>query len=240
MNDSPLLRIQGLSRRFGGLLAVDDVSIDLGHGEVHCIVGPNGAGKSTVLNMVCGTIAPSSGRILFEERDIVGLTKRRIAKLGIARKFQAPSVFGSLTVRENLEVAADGPAGAAKADEVEDILSQIELAPVADKLASLLAHGQKQWLEVGMALATAPRLLLLDEPTAGLTPNETAQTAALVRQLRGKVTVLAIEHDMEFVRALACETIVMHQGRIIASGSFESIAANDVVRDVYLGRGSNA
>src|SRR5258708_34991807 len=112
MTTTPLLRTQALTRRFGGLLAVDDVSIDLSQGEIHCVVGPNGAGKSTLLNMVCGTIAPSSGRILFEQRDIVGLTKRRIARLGIARKFQAPSVFGSLTVRQNLEVAADGPAGA--------------------------------------------------------------------------------------------------------------------------------
>jgi urea ABC transporter ATP-binding protein UrtD len=240
MTASPLLRTQSLSRRFGGLLAVDDVSIDLARGEIHCIVGPNGAGKSTLLNMVCGTIAPSSGRILFEQRDIVGLTKRRIARLGIARKFQAPSVFGSLTVRQNLEVAADGPAGAGKVADIDDILRRIELTTVADKPASLLAHGQKQWLEVGMALATAPRLLLLDEPTAGMTTDETAKTAALVRLLRGEVTVLAIEHDMGFVRALACETIVMHQGRVIASGSFESIAANDVVRDVYLGRGSNA
>jgi urea ABC transporter ATP-binding protein UrtD len=236
MNTPKLLHIQALTKRFGGHTAVEDVSMELEHCQVHCIIGPNGAGKSTLLNMICGTLSPTSGRILFQGLDIVGLTKRKIAHLGIARKFQVPSVFESLTVRQNLDIAANGVPAKGHKESVDQILERIELVHAGSMLAGHLAHGQKQWLEIGMALAMAPQLLLLDEPTAGMTPDETAKTAALIRLLAGHVTVLAIEHDMAFVRALACETIVMHQGRVLARGSFESVAANETVCDVYLGR----
>jgi len=235
MTPEPLLRTRELFRRFGGHLAVDAVSLELMQGEVYCIIGPNGAGKTTLLNMLCGTLAPTSGAILFKGIDMVGRPRRDIARAGIARKFQVPTVFGSLTVRQNIELAANGPA-ARQPVGVDDILESVELGPVAHQNAGHLAHGKKQWLEIAMAMATSPLLLLLDEPTAGMTPDETAKTAALIRSLRGRVTVLAIEHDMSFVRALASETIAMHQGRVIASGAFETVAADDTVRAVYLGK----
>lgn len=233
----PILQLLKLTRQFGGLTAVDDVSLDLVRGEVHCIIGPNGAGKSTLLNMVCGTIAPTSGSILFRSHDLVGRSKHAIARLGIARKFQVPSVFSSMTVLENLVVARAGSSRAEDADrEIHKTLDLVDLAAQADTEAGNLSHGQKQWLEIGMALVLRPDLLLLDEPTAGMTVDETIKTAKLLLSLKGRLTILAIEHDMRFVRELASHTVVMHQGRVIASGSFQDIEANDTVRDIYLGR----
>lgn len=233
-----LLQIKGLQKAFGGVLAVDGVNLDLQAGEIACIIGPNGAGKSTLLNMLCGVIQPSKGDILFEGSSTAGLMKAQVAKRGIARKFQVPSVFETLTVFENLELAANGPAASTSRHtrfRLADLLEKIELTEVPQRLAGELAHGQKQWLEIGMALATAPKLLLLDEPTAGMTPEETANTARLIRSLGGDLTVLAIEHDLQFVRDLAARTIAMHQGKVIAEGSFEAVAADRLVKEVYLG-----
>lgn len=235
---STLLQVRGLTRAFGGVLAVDGVDLEIGAGEVACIIGPNGAGKSTLLNMLCGVLQPSQGDILFDGRSTVGLKKALVAKRGIARKFQVPSVFETLTVAENLEIAAAGPAARASQcvrPDLDELLGRVELRLVKDRLAGELAHGQKQWLEIGMALATAPKLLLLDEPTAGMTPEETANTARLIRGLGGDLAVLAIEHDIQFVRDLASRTIAMHHGKVIAEGAFESVAADQFVREVYLG-----
>jgi ABC-type uncharacterized transport system ATPase subunit len=231
----PILSTSRLTRQFGGLTAVDNVSIDVNPGTVQCIIGPNGAGKSTLLNMLCGTLQPSSGQILYDGKSLLGRQLHEIARLGIARKFQVPTVFNSLTVEENLILAGTiNPQGSSR--DVDEALAMIELREVAQLKAEFLAHGQRQWLEIGMALMTKPRLLLLDEPTAGMTSDETAKTASLIRGLLGQVTVLAIEHDIHFIRALNCHTIVMHQGRILASGSFDAIERNETVRDVYLGR----
>lgn len=236
MNEVVLQTVK-LTRRFGGLTAVSDVSLELGRGEIHCIIGPNGAGKSTLLNMVCGTIAPTSGRVLFQTHDLVGRSKHAIARLGIARKFQVPSVFQSLTVHENLEVARNGLLYRDEEDqELERTLDLIDLTAKAKVEAGSLSHGQKQWLEIGMALMLRPKLLLLDEPTAGMTVDETIKTARLLLSLKGQLTILAIEHDMRFVRELGSHTTVMHQGCVIAAGAFGDIEANDTVRDVYLGR----
>lgn len=232
-----LLEAHGLTRRFGGVTAVDGVDLEVAVGELHCIIGPNGAGKSTLFNMLCGTLRPTAGRIRFAGQEIVGLPVHRFARIGIARKFQVPSVFASMSVRDNLLVAV--PPGVPVTDfsrRLDEVLERIALAPLADHQAGTLAHGQKQWLEIGMALMCAPRLLLLDEPTAGMTAEETHATAALLRSLRGRLTTIAIEHDMRFVRDLDCHTMVMHQGRLIAAGRFVEIERDELVRDIYLGR----
>lgn len=222
------LRTENLNRRFGGLVAVDNVSVTFAAGEVACVIGPNGAGKSTLLNMVCGAIAPGSGSILLDGRSLVGLSRHAIARAGVARKFQVPSIFGSLTVAENLAVAGGtDPAG---------WMARTGLSGEHDVRADALAHGKKQWLEIAMGLIREPRLLLLDEPTAGLSPEETQAVANLVLTLRGSCTVVVIDHDMNFVRALAARTVVMHQGRLVADGDFAAIERDPMVRDIYLGR----
>jgi urea ABC transporter ATP-binding protein UrtD len=233
-----VLETRRLSRRFGGVVAVEDVNLEIHAGEIHCIIGPNGAGKSTLLNMLCGILRPSSGSIRYLDQDLVGLPIHRFAHRGIARKFQVPSIFATLSAWDNLAVASFhkvqtdwGPNQA-----IETMLERLGLVDHKDKLAGELAHGQKQWLEIGMALMTEPKLLLLDEPTAGMTAEETQKTAKLLLTLRGQLSMVAIEHDMSFVRALNCHTIVMHQGRLIAGGEFQTIERNETVRDIYLGR----
>ena len=229
----PILTLNKVSRTFGTFKAVTDVSETFGPDELNCIIGPNGAGKSTLLNMICGTLPVSSGSISFGETAIHGLSGDKIARLGIARKFQVPSVFESLTVLENFQVSA--PANSDLAI-LEEILSTVNLVEDLDVTASDLPHGKKQWLEIGMALTMQPKVLLLDEPTAGLSADETSATAKFLRGLAGKVTVVVIEHDMAFVRELGARTIVLHHGEVIASGPFSEIENNEFVRDVYLGR----
>ena len=232
-----LLRADNLEKHFGGVAAVDGVSLEFTRGDLRCIIGPNGAGKSTLFNMLCGTLEPDAGSIWFDGRDILGLPLHAYARIGIARKFQIPSVFESMTVRGNVEVSLP-PTGHDHSDDgrVDEIVDMMSLSGVQDVAAGELAHGQKQWLEIGMALMSAPKLLLLDEPTAGMTNEETQQTADLLQTLSGETTIIAIEHDMRFVRALECRTLVMHRGRVIAEGQFAEIEANEMVRDVYLGR----
>ena len=227
------LKLDQVCRVFGTYLAVTDVSLTFDMGEMTCIIGPNGAGKSTLLNMMCGTLPVSSGRITLGGLSLDGLSRDRIAKLGIARKFQVPTVFESLSVVDNLRVAA-GKAG--DAAWLAEVLAMVNLTADAGLPAQTLPHGKKQWLEIGMALATRPRILLLDEPTAGLSADETLATAKLLKGLAGRVTVIVIEHDMGFVRELGARTVVLHQGQIIASGPFRDIEQNDTVRDIYLGR----
>lgn len=231
--DIPVLTLDSVCRDFGALRAVKDVTESFQPGELNCIIGPNGAGKSTLLDLICGTLPVTSGSIAFGDEAIHGLPGDRIARLGIARKFQVPTVFESLSVLENLQVAA---APAASAEDLEQILVTAQLLDDQEVEASALPHGKKQWLEIGMALAMRPRVLLLDEPTAGLSVDETRDTAQFLSELRGSVTVIVIEHDMAFVRDLAARTLVLHLGEVIASGAFADIEANDLVRDVYLGR----
>jgi urea ABC transporter ATP-binding protein UrtD len=244
MAAEPILEVDELSQRFGGLMAVDNVSMCLAPGELRCIIGPNGAGKSTFFNLISGAIQPTSGRVRFRSRDITGLSVHRIAKLGIGRKFQVPSVFETLTVRENLSVAAlnkrlrprDLVARAAYGGTIDDTLGRVNLGDRADVVAGALAHGEKQWLEIGMALMTDPLLLLLDEPTAGMSADETHQTARLVRGLTDRLTILVIEHDMQFVRDIASRITVLHRGAVLREGTLAEIEADEIVRDVYLGR----
>jgi ABC-type uncharacterized transport system ATPase subunit len=232
----PLLYADDLQIRFGGVVVLEGVSLAIERGELCCIIGPNGAGKSTLFNMLAGTLRPAQGRIRFEGSDIVGLPVHRFARLGIVRKFQVPSLFDSLTVRGNLDVAGRGMEVAQRSARITELIGLLGLGQLSDICAGELAHGHKQWLEIGMALVAGPKLLLLDEPTAGMTAEETRATADLLLGLRGRMAVIVIEHDMRFVRAVDSRTMVLHQGRIIADGPFSAIERDATVRAIYLGR----
>ena len=234
-DDSPILVVDNVTKRFDGLVAVEDVSLQVSPGDMLCIIGPNGAGKSTLFNMMCGALTPTRGAIQFDGTDISGLPLHQVARLGISRKFQVPSVFEALTVEDNLELAGR-VSGHGGEERVEDILDLVRLRAVRGLPASSLAHGQKQWLEIGIALVSHPRLVLLDEPTAGMTREETDATAKLLLSVRGETTAIVIEHDMRFVRALGCHTVVLHQGKLLRQGPFDAIERDDLVREIYLGR----
>jgi len=233
-----LLQAQGLAKRYGGINAVDGVDLTVAEREVVCIIGPNGAGKSSLLALLGGTAQPSAGAVRLGGRTMTGRPVHDFARAGIVRKFQGTNVFPALTVRQNLQVAGLAIAAAAvrPAPDIDDILGLIRLRPQAELAASAISHGQRQWLEVGMALMCRPALLLLDEPSAGMTTEGTAELAGLVRRLGAEMAIVVIEHDMGFVRDVGCRTIVMHQGRIIADGDFDTVASLPLVRDAYLGR----
>lgn len=235
MNEAaiPVLKLDGISKKFGAFNAVSSVSETFAPGELISVIGPNGAGKSTLLNMICGTLPLTEGSIMFGDVRIDGLVPEKIARLGIARKFQMPSVFESLSVLENLRLAAPPHT---ELEKIEALLGAIHLEEDRHIKGADLPHGKKQWLEIGMALAMEPKVLLLDEPTAGLSVDETRDTARFLKELAGKVTVIVIEHDMAFVRELGARTLVLHNGAMLASGTFEEIETNHTVRDVYLGR----
>ncbi|HKY94886.1 MAG TPA: ATP-binding cassette domain-containing protein [Kiloniellales bacterium] len=229
-----LLQGEKLSMRFGGIVALREVDLAVAAGELRCIIGPNGAGKSTLFNILAGTLRPTGGHVRLEGRELNGLPVHAFARAGISRKFQVPSLFGSLTVADNLAVAEHGPGPSWTTR--DELLALLGLERQASVPAAALAHGQKQWLEIGMALMAGPKVLLLDEPTAGLTAEETLKTARLLQSLAGRMAIVVIEHDMAFVRALACPTLVLHQGRVIAQGPFGEIERDHTVRDIYLGR----
>ena len=233
----PVLIVKNIAKHFGGIKALQDVSLDFAKGELQCVIGPNGAGKSTFFNAITGMFRLTAGSVEFEGRDIVGLPIHEIARIGITRKFQVPSVFESMTVRDNLQVALPGLKPRANWKErVKHILKMTRLEELAEVQTSTLSHGQKQWLEIGMAVMPQPKLLLLDEPTAGMTTEETQKTAKLLLGFKGDLTIVVIEHDMRFVRTLDSRTIVMHQGKILRDGVFAEIEQDKTVRDVYLGR----
>jgi urea transport system ATP-binding protein len=242
----PILSLRAVSKRYGGLQAVDSVSLDVMPGRLHSIVGPNGAGKSTLFNCICGVDRADSGTIEFRGTRIERLPAWRIARLGIARKFQAPSVFPELTVAENVQVAATGRQSwfqlarrvrhARQQEFVESTLSDMELAHCADLLPQTLPHGEQQRLELAMVLATEPALMLLDEPTAGLSADETEATARMLRRLTERVPTLVVEHDLAFIRQVSDWITVMDRGRLLAEGEVDEIAADERVREAYLGR----
>jgi branched-chain amino acid transport system ATP-binding protein len=236
--EAALLSLAGLGKSFGGLRAVDDLSLSFAAGETHCIIGPNGAGKSTVFKMILGLIKPSAGRVLFRGADVSALLPHERVNRGMSVKMQVPGIFNELTVRHNLEIAAQRRgASSAVADEVGRLLAFVHLTPQADERAGSLAHGQQQWLEIAMALATRPTLLLLDEPTAGMSAEETIETGDLVKQLvKTGVTVVAIEHDMAFVRYVADRVTVLHLGKVFAHGGIDEIVNDDRVAAIYLGK----
>jgi urea transport system ATP-binding protein len=242
----PLLEIRDLTKTFGGVRALSGVNLALTSGELLCLIGPNGCGKTTLFNTITGAFMPNSGRVLWSGEDITGFPPHRIARLGIARKFQIPGIYPSLSVIENLEVSAasaathKGPLGLLLCD-AGPLVPRLEpfgLAAVATDPAGSLSHGQKQWLEIAMLLAGSPRLLLLDEPTAGMTPAETAASADLIARIRDEsgAAVLVIEHDMHFVRRLDCPVVVMIRGAVFRRGSYAEVQADPTVREAYLGQ----
>jgi len=239
-----ILAVRALHRHFAGLQALDGVDLSVRPGELLAIIGPNGAGKSTLFNVVTGLLAPSSGEVEFDGVAITGLPPHRIARLGIGRKFQVPNVFDGLSVRQNLVVASrgkDGLRGLLGRDRVDperirEVLDRLGLEPKAELPAAELSHGERQWLEIGAVLVSDPKLLLLDEPTAGMTMRETRSTEDLLRGLAEGHTVVVIEHNIRFVREVAQRVVVMHRGRILADGTIAQIERDERVRDVYLGR----
>ncbi|HZB93842.1 MAG TPA: urea ABC transporter ATP-binding protein UrtD [Stellaceae bacterium] len=247
MSQDTLLYLDGVTVSFDGFKALNELSLVLEPGEMRAVIGPNGAGKTTMMDVITGKTRPDQGKVLFgADIDLTTLDEPAIARLGIGRKFQRPTVFETLTVRDNLLLALAGDRSPRftlwareSADErarIDQLLAAIRLAPERERRAAELSHGQKQWLEIGMLLAQEPKLLLVDEPAAGMTDAETAQTAELLREINRTRSVVVIEHDMAFVRALDVKVTVLHEGRVLAEGSIDTIQDNPRVIEVYLGR----
>jgi urea transport system ATP-binding protein len=241
---SPLLELRSVSVSFDGFLALNDLNLALQPGELRAVIGPNGAGKTTFLDVITGKVRPTTGDVLFRGRSLVGTTEHRIARLGIGRKFQTPRVYQNLTARRNLELAVSRRSpfnllfsglDGSRQDRVAHLLGVVGLAPQAQQLAGSLSHGQKQWLEIAMLLAQDPDLLLVDEPVAGLSDEETERTGELLRSLAGDHTVLVIEHDMDFIRNLDSPVTVLHEGHVLCEGSMEAVQRDPRVIEVYLG-----
>jgi urea transport system ATP-binding protein len=232
-----LLQTQGLGVSFGGVHAVKAVDFTLESGELRCLIGPNGAGKSTFFKMLSGQLKPSRGVCHFKGQRISGLALHKVARLGIGIKTQAPSVFDGLDVLENLRLAASRLQASGEArDTAEQTLERIGLGDLRSRLVGDLAHGQRQWVELGMILASRPELVLLDEPAAGMTYQEVRKTAALIKEINAHSTVVVVEHDMEFIRLIAGTVTVFNQGAILAQGSFAEVTQDPAVREAYLGK----
>ena len=228
-----LLQTTGLSRRFGGLRAVDGVDLQVWQGGIHCIIGPNGAGKSTLFHLISGMTAPSAGTVVFRGQDVTGQAPHAISRLGLARSFQTPRVFASLSVMDHVLLASREPPRACPV--ANDATARVGLAERAAVAAGDLAHGEKKRLELAMALAMGPALMLLDEPTAGMNAHETAAIAGIVREAAATATAVVIEHDIDFVRGIADVVTVLHKGRVLREGTIAEIERDDEVRRVYLG-----
>lgn len=241
------LHLHRVSVSFSGFRAVSELELKVGKGELRCLIGPNGAGKTTALDLICGKTKLTSGEIFFNGEPIHTRKEHEIARAGIGRKFQVPSVFRELSVRENLEIGNSGQPGifanllrfgtGGSAERTEELAVLVGLKDQLDTPAAHLSHGQTQWLEIALILAQNPMLVLMDEPTAGMTAQETRMTAELFIRLRGQHTLIVVEHDMGFVRDIAETISVMHQGRLLAEGTIEQIAQDAQVREAYLGSG---
>lgn len=241
-----LLYVENVTVSFDGFKALDDLSLYVNEGQLHCIIGPNGAGKTTLLDIITGKTRPDQGKVNFGQwMDLIGRSESQIAQLGIGRKFQKPTVFESHTLFENLELALKtdksvwkslfGRLSKTDRDWIDQVAETIGLKDHLTKKAGLLSHGQKQWLEIGMLLMQNPRLLLLDEPVAGMTPKEVERSGELLTSLAGEHTVVVVEHDMAFVRAIAQRITVLHEGRVLAEGNMDAVQNNPKVIEVYLG-----
>ncbi len=244
---SEYLRLNDIKVDFNGFLALNGLNLSVSKGELRCLIGPNGAGKTTALDLICGKIRQTQGSLIFDGHRLDGLEEHRIARAGIGRKFQVPSVFRELTVEENLSVACAErsgvfenllPGSRRRNDaRLEELAALVGLTTELAKPASYLSHGQTQWLEIGMLVAQDAALILMDEPTAGMTIQETHKTADLFLRLKGKHTLIVVEHDMAFVKEICDVISVMHMGRLLAQGSAAEIEANAEVREAYLGSG---
>jgi len=240
-----ILSLNGVSVSFDGFNALTDLSLSVDENMIYCIIGPNGAGKTTMLDIITGKTKPDKGEVYFYEADITGMSETEIAQAGIGRKFQTPTVFQNLTLFENLELALHCRRTLSESlfwrltperkERIEEILELIGAQDMAHMQAGHLSHGRKQWLEIGMLLMQSPKLLLIDEPAAGMTPQELESSIPLLQSLKRDHTVVVIEHDMEFVRALAERVTVLHEGRVLAEGSMDFVQNNPKVVEVYLG-----
>ena len=245
---SMLLEVSGVSVTFDGFRAINNLSINFAPAELRAIIGPNGAGKTTFMDIVTGKTKPDEGSVIWGDKNIslLGMSESQIAMEGVGRKFQKPTVFEAQTVRQNLAMALKNPRGPlsvlrhkktkANGVRIEDIATQIGLEDSLTRVAGELSHGQKQWLEIGMLLAQEPRLMLVDEPAAGMTPEEREKTTDILREAAKTRAVVVVEHDMEFVRRLDCKVTVLHEGAVLAEGSLDHVTSNQTVIDVYLGR----
>jgi branched-chain amino acid transport system ATP-binding protein/urea transport system ATP-binding protein len=233
----PLLATRGLTMRFGGVVAVNGVDFTLPRGETRCLIGPNGAGKSTFFKMLCGMLRPSAGSVFFDGVDIAGSERHTVARHGIGIKMQVPSVFDGLTVERNLMVAARrNRQGRPPQEVVEETIARIGLGAIAQRTVGQLAHGQRQWVELALLVAAAPRLLLLDEPVAGMSAEETGRTAELLQDLRRDLSLIVVDHDIRFIRMIGAPVTVFHRGRILLEGPAGSVLSDARVQDVYLGK----
>ena len=243
-----VLEIQDLTVAFDGFKAVDNVNTSVEKGEIHFFIGPNGAGKTTLLDAICGRVKPKCGNILFAGGvDVTHCSENEIVNIGIGRKFQVPSVFTGLTVHDNMELAAVKDRSlrsslfhrvtAEQEELIDHVLNTIGLYEKRDRDSGVLAHGEKQWLEIGMLMAQQPKLMLLDEPVAGMGRAETQKTGELLKRISKNCTIIVVEHDMEFVRDYASKVTVLHEGMVLDEGSMSDVQNNQKVIEVYLGRG---
>jgi urea transport system ATP-binding protein len=247
VSHGPILYLEGVHVSFDGFKALNDLTLAVDAGDLHCIIGPNGAGKTTMMDVITGKTRPDAGAVFFGQTiDLTALSEAQIAQAGIGRKFQKPTVFEALTVFENLALAMKTDKGVwaslvfrlsgEQRDKIDETLEVIRLTESAHRLAGLLSHGQKQWLEIGMLLMQEPKLLLLDEPAAGMTDEETERSGELFLSLAGDYSLVVVEHDMAFIRQISRKVTVLHEGRVLAEGSFDKLQADERVVEVYLGR----
>lgn len=243
---SRILLVDGISVSFDGFKALNNLSFSINYGELRCIIGANGAGKSTMMDVVTGKTKPDSGEIIFGQAvNLLSMDEPSIAQIGIGRKFQKPTVFANHTVFENLELAMKDDKrffktlfsrlSSTQKDKIEETMKLIGLKELYNQEAGILSHGQKQWLEIGMLIMQEPKLLLVDEPVAGMTPQEVEKTAEILTTLSKENAVVVVEHDMEFIRSIAKKVTVLHEGSVLAEGSMDAIQNNEQVRKVYLG-----
>ena len=241
------LKIDCIGVDFNGFKAVDSFSMAVEEGELRVLLGANGAGKTTLMDLISGKTKSTEGKIFLRDKDITNWQEHKIAREGVGRKFQIPTVFRELTVRENFEVAGFEYRGVLlnvgprhkkiSAKRIEDVIDLVNLREKAADRAGNLSHGETQWLELGMVLVQNPKIILLDEPSAGMTVQETLKTSQIINDLKGKHTLIVVEHDMAFVREIAETITVMHLGKVLAEGSIQEIENNQAVKDAYLGRG---
>ncbi|MCT7910077.1 urea ABC transporter ATP-binding protein UrtD [Arcobacter lacus] len=243
---SRILLVDGVSVSFDGFKALNNLSFSINYGELRCIIGANGAGKSTMMDVVTGKTKPDSGEVIFGQAvNLLSMDEPSIAQIGIGRKFQKPTVFANHTVFENLELAMKDDKrffktlfsrlSSTQKDKIEETMKLIGLKELYNSQAGILSHGQKQWLEIGMLIMQEPKLLLVDEPVAGMTPQEVEKTAEILTTLSKENAVVVVEHDMEFIRSIAKKVTVLHEGSVLAEGSMDAIQNNEKVRRVYLG-----
>ena len=246
ISHNTILYLEDITVSFDGFRALDALTLYIDAGELRCIIGPNGAGKTTMMDVITGKTRPDAGQAWFGQTfNLLRMDEPEIAQAGIGRKFQKPTVFTEHTVFENLELSLAGPRGVwhtlfarldgAQRDRIAEVMEIIGLQDHALQRAGSLSHGQKQWLEIGMLLMQEPQLLLVDEPVAGMTPQETERTAELLTSLAGKRSVVVVEHDMAFVRSISRTVTVLHEGRVLAEGSIDAVQNDSEVRRVYLG-----